>query len=266
MYSTLSLNEIKNTDNLSETFFWNDIFYKGIISENPISDILIYRKENCYRQSKTLELHGNLYNMLLNELPSWQKFPLRKESIIFTNSENTARFFSIPQLKGNMKFGKLFHVIPLRKAIVITSSKNDLWYSFNKFFADIGIRKLSYSLIDFNQAFSLIARNFDFPEYDTSLSNFEILIQLIRNGLGNINLDIDTNIIYRDILSSDNYINDLNIKFSPENNNFQAHTESSFKKLETDRELWTDGDCILIAKDCFKDIITSLALDIDYHL
>lgn len=264
MYNILSLDDLKNSDKLKDNFFWNRLFFKGIISGEPISDFLSFSKENYNRESKTLDDHGNLYNLLLNDLKSWQDFPLRKNSIIFTNHYDTARAFAIPRPKKGLNFAKLFCVIPKIDSSLAISPNSDLWYSFMSFFSSVGIRKRHYSLIDFNASFRMIATKFDCFDFDKSFENFSDLVEKIKTSKTIvIDFDIETNILYDYIRkNSNNFLDVFNSDFSPSSNNFCLLKANGSLRIDNDREIWTDQDCILIEYGEFEKLVNDLQIDI----
>jgi len=261
MYGTISLQEFKDNQNYRDNFSLNDIFFKGIISKEPLSDILFFDNSNYFRDSKTANEHGNLYNMLINEMLSWKQLPLRKKSIIFTNSQNTARAFAIPRPAINYNHAKLYCVLPRVGAKIIISPKSDLWFSFEKFFADIGIRKLSYNLTDFNVSVSELAKVYNIVDYDQSIESFEnllIRIQKDKDFVGK--LGIESTLIKDRILAyGGDSLKNLDTLFSPKNNNFQCYRLGVDKIPElTNREIWTDDQCILIDYSIFEKILEEL--------
>ena len=256
MYKVISLDDFKN-NNLKVDFFYNRIFFKGMISSEPIADFLYFNNTNYQRESKTLEEHGNLYNMLLNELPSWQKLPLRKNSIIFTNNFDTAKAFSIPRPFQDKHYSKLFYVIPTIDSELVISPASDLWYSFTDFFQLVGIRKQYYTLTDLNDSFKILANKFGSMNHDKSLANFEKFIsKILKQDAQEIDLGIDINIIYKHIIKSSNkYLEILDENFSPSANNFSTIIINDSVNIPNNREIWTNRDCILVEINEYDKIV-----------
>lgn len=262
MYQTLTIEEIKDSQNFKDNFFWNRIFFKGIISSSPISDFLYFENSNYSRESKTLKEHGNFYNMLINELPSWQNLPLRNNSIIFTNDFSVARAFAIPRPSEGKEFAKLFAVIPKKGSKLVVSSESDLWYSFSPFFRSIGINKYTYTLTDFNATLKDLASYFDEQDFDMSLENFNQLILEIKNRkVDTCKMSLHTKIIYDGIVdSSVDFLDLLDKNFSPEFNNFHCVNIEDSTVIKSNRELWTNEECILVNFDKFNDLAALLSI------
>lgn len=263
MYQTLILEDIKDNQNFKDNFFWNRIFFKGITSDKPIEDYLLFKKDDYTRESKTLKEHGNLYNMLINELPSWQSLPLRKESVIFTNDYNVAKAFAIRRPIQGKAFAKLFMVVPIKSARIIVSPESDLWYSFSPFIKSMGINKYIYTLTDFNATFKDLASYFDDQDFDMSLENFSRLISEIKSKkIETSKMNPYTKIIYEVIVDPTvNYIEKLNNNFSPEFNKFQIVDTKDVALIKKNCELWTNDESILVEFSKFDDLVNLIGID-----
>jgi len=262
MYKQLTLDQIKDSQNLKDNFLWDQVFYKGIVSNEVISDYLFFNSENYFRDSATVEEHGNLYNLLINELLDWQAFPLRKKSIIFTNDFYTARGFSIPRPSKGLNNAKLFCVIPKKKSRIMVSPECDLWESFKSLFIGLGVRNHTYSLIHFNASFKALAEYYDIINYDISLENFnELIKEIYTNKKDPSIMNLPTQSIHSKIIElQDNFLTVLNNFFSPAYNNFKNIAVESHMKIEKNKELWTDEDCLLINHEKYPFIVDLLKL------
>lgn len=247
MYQSITLNSLKDNQKFKESFLWNNFFYKGIISDKPIDDYLFFENSDYNRESKTLKEHGNLYNLLINYLPAWQEFPLRKESIVFTNDFNTAKGYSVISPSKGMNYAKVFCVIPEKNSQVVMSPASDLWDSFKPFFLNVGIRNQAYSLTDFNGSFRKIANHYGVLDFDSSLEAFNALIQEIIDRREKLSLDESTNFLYHKIIEEGrNFIPKLDEIYAPVSNNFVLLNAEVDMEIEHNREFWTNGNCLLI--------------------
>ena len=258
MYKDIDLTSAKKV--LGKQFFNFDFtdfgFYKGITSESNISDFLLFEPENEIRGSKTVHEHGNLYNLLLNELDCWSTIPLRKNSIIFSNNYKTAESFS----NQNGKNGKLFKVFFKTESPLVISPKSDIWYSFQKGLSILGLRGKNSNLTFFNTVFKEIFESCNIENYDTDFDYFVSNLKKISTEkiIPAKNLDFEATIVYKWVLSQNKSVLDsLEEVFNPYTNKFQivGYNQSLNFNKNCNNEIWSDSKALLVAVDKLPELI-----------
>jgi hypothetical protein len=235
-------------------------FYKANCSDWNLDSYKIYRglpyEPNVHTIVKPNEYNrissntSNFYTKLIDNLPSWQKYPKRSKSIIGTNA-----------LDGALNYTKndddVVIVIPSNKSKIGVASYYDFWFSFNK--AGIKNMKMFNAAMDylFNRLNINNVTN-DIEYNDLSEQKFKQTINVIGERMkdekyisdNNISTSFFSNRTYLyGFINSDrqlfDYFNDI---LCPDNNDFNLinTTQQNLLKEYRGREIWTDGDCLLI--------------------
>lgn len=245
---------------LNEKVHKKDItFYKGINSSTEIKDFVLIDPKNSTRESKTKELHGDIYNILLNNLKNWQKYPLRKNSIIFTDKQSIAENFS---KNGSGSYGKIFQVFPIHNAEIVVSPEYDIWYSFKKGLAEIGLRGTSASLIEFNSILDNILADYNtqYPSWDYKSIVDSLQLFIEKNNQPSKQLEFQSQIVHKKLLEkkldAEQILNEI---FNPELNGFEMKKfDVNFSIESSEIELWTDSTCLLINIDLVEQVLSKL--------
>lgn len=220
-------------------------FYKGISSKSEISDFL-FTDYSLERESKTVNIHGDIYNLLLNNLPSWKALPKRSKSIIFTDSIHTATTFAEDPKD---KYGKVFLVLPKFNASIVSSPSDDIWYSFTTGLSKLKLRGQNGNLPVFNKTILEILKIADLK---SSVSDYKSLLNAlssIKESKTRISgMNFQNSLVLNSIKSYSGGIEDmLDDYFSPENNKFNIEKYNPFLQCKSKNlELWTDSDAVLI--------------------
>lgn len=254
MYKDIKISDVK--DFILRQFGENPniCFYKGISSNSGISDFLLtdYSK---IRKSKTSKIHGNYYNTFLNNLDSWQTFPKRENSIIFTNEEETAQAFASDK---NYKFGKTFVVIPSNKSRIVISPAKDIWESFSQGLGKLSLRGKNNDLTIFNNCLHNIFEAYEVDGSRFNLTEIQTNLKIILNIGTKKELDFATTLLYNSLLKQrDNLPSYFDECFSPEQNGFEIVNYDLKWKLESrNKEIWTDSLAILINIDLLDEVLS----------
>lgn len=188
----------------------------------------------------------NYYNLLFSNLPSWKKYPKRNKSIVCSTDYDEAR-------NRNNHFCP-YRVFPVDGSKIGVCNECDIWEGFK-----ITVRS---SMAAFNRSmYELFDRNgVKTRNTDISYSSFVKAcneLDKIKETEGDI--DIGNNwhnkewvIDYK--TGESKLIDFLDFLLSPGENYFRLVTTGA--KIPNDREVWTDGESILIRSD--SDLYTEI--------
>lgn len=216
-------------DNLLE----GKIIYRGIKSK---SDIFITEPKSSVRKSANT---ANYYTLIVDNADSWRDFPKRSQSIICSTSIQYAS-----------DYGYVYVVLPKNKSKIAICPADDFWNSFNE------LAKLDImSLGQLNDIISLLFDVAEIEPNDDDLNSFKKTFNELIKYYKDFDLDSsDLSNMRRDFLKK--YIEIFNITsgdpiktitslLDPEKNGFKIEKISQFNPKHN-REVYTDGDCIMI--------------------
>ena len=168
----------------------------------------------------------NYYTLLMDNLPSWKKYPLRSRSIICSTEEGSAE-----------SYGTLYVVIPYDNTNVGIAPDGDIWYSFK-----MGI------LNDFNEFLGSIFRMYRFKVGKNDYKSLKrALIEINKSGEANKDkfgiFDKD-----KDVMKN------LDKIMSPEYNGFKR----GIKNMSDNNEIWIQGKSILVNEEIFWGIMEDI--------
>lgn len=154
---------------------------------------------------------ANYYTLLIDNSPSWVRYPKRSKSVI-CRSDTPLRE------KRNAHL-----IIPFDGATLGICPEFDFWESFN-----------IYSMKRFNQKIAYTVKNKTGIVLDKTPDKNEFFnaIKKVSDSNGWLS-------------SYDTYLEELEDFLDPNKNGFSIDTWPS-KKIPTDREVWTDKDCLII--------------------
>jgi len=199
--------------------------YKGI--ENLHGNMFITDPKAVTRKSVNT---CNYYTQLLDNLPSWQNYPKRSESLICTTS-----------LIKASNYGTSFQVLPVNGAKFGICPAEDLWFSF---------RTIVSSMKVFNRCFELC--------YQIPDRNYEQLLEAIllrKNELAGwfmsqlrhpISVDLKNSLLEAKTVQEVESIFDRVL--NPEANGFQLGTINDIPK-DSSNEVWTNQKSYLLDVD-----------------
>jgi len=183
---------------------------------------------------------NNYYTLLMDNLPSWQKYPKRSKSIICTTS---------PLYAGS--FGKLFQVYFEDNAKIGVCSAEDIWGSFF-LFENLTDLNATLSRIFNHMAELMFTNPQTFKQLSENLKNIDIFkrknkdkteIQ-IRKFYENKWRYLHDNFIQDYVKSPLSFMDYLNEKLSPSKNGFKLLKTGS--EIQRKKEVWSDGNAIMI--------------------
>lgn len=210
---------------------WNNAKNKNFIFRGVYSkdNYIIIEPSKFERKSAYMSDKSNHYTLLLSNLPSWKRYPRRDKSLICSTTFATAASFS--------NSDNVFLVLPKNNSKIGVCSEDDLWGAF-------------YNVIDTNDS-TILQLNYGLRVLGVTSSDYNSMKnevnKIFKDNLINVNRlpfkdNIKANII-KD-LKTKSMINILNDILSPERNDFKL--VKSGDKLPINREVWTDGKCVLI--------------------
>jgi len=234
--------------------------FKGITWDKELSDYLLVAPITFMRTSKTASKNGNTYNILLNNLPSWQNFPLRQKSLIATTSLSTAKSFSVPFPAQGLTFGRTYRVLPKNMSTVVISPKSDIWYCFDDSLKQELEIDNTISLKQFNRYIAEIATALGFDNsFDKNwpLFNDFITALLKANCSSRKHLSkIARKLFDRLKDNKTDILGYLDRVLGPTKNDFRARVYSAHSNLRglPDNEVWTDSCCLLVEEKVFQNL------------
>lgn len=239
--------------------FTNKCFFKGINSNDEIPDIFIIDPKNSNRQSKTKDIHGVIYDILLNNLDVWKKYPLRNSSVILTGDVKIAENFA---KNGKGPYCKVFQVFPMYNSEIVIAPENDIWYSFRKGLGILGLKNDKAVLHNFNRIMEDILKSYNEEKQKLTFDSIKSTLQKISKETKDTPkyLDFETDIVYNKLFEINSQpLETLNNIFDPELNGFKIKKfDENFSLENTKSEVWTDSICLLINIESVEKIMSKL--------
>lgn len=191
----------------------------------------------------------NAYTLLLDNLPEWKQYPKRSKSIIATTEYSRATDYGYG--------GSVYCVFPENNSKIGVCPSRDIWDSFKFSMGAPNMSTFNYSLL----SLIMLAYNTkdmsieDFKDFDSFLEKldyvdkyrFEIHDDYLLPG------------IIEDLKLQDYFKKGSKIRLivhlgkllNPVKNKFELVKVGD--SLQPYREVWTDGDCVLVEKSYFMD-------------
>ena len=184
----------------------------------------------------------NYMTLLMDNLPSWNKYPKRSRGIISTTDKS----------KG-YRYGTLKHAIPYDDVKVATAPADDIFFSF-KFINDQGDVVKNFN----NWMYDILHQQ----ELDTQDDNFKKFKKELEQLDGSIKdgdlLEDHPYKKYNVFKKNKNIIDTLNKLISPIKNGFKL----GVKNLQPDREVWFQGEGIYVAERDVDEYIEAVINEI----
>lgn len=190
----------------------------------------------------------NSYNLLLSNLPSWSKYPKRNKSLVCTTDFKTA-------CEGYGK-GSAYVVLPFDGSDIGVCPTSDIWDSFTKVIGDYFLNHVNHIIFDLAEMVGFGGRIFS---YGNLVAIFNKVDGIHRDDASQ-NIEIFSKRVF-DFLDNVGYfkndktplIDCVNKAMSPENNGFKLVRAGS-NTLSTNKEVWTDGPCVLVQNEVYNKI------------
>ncbi len=207
----------------------SDYIYRGLSSNN---NYIYIDPTKSVRKSRNTQ---NYYTILFDEiLPSWKNYPKRSKSIICATNERVAR-----------SYGSLYKVYPFNGNKIGKAPRTDIWLSFYSSFDD--------DLTSFNLSLREISSYFYIELLDTkqSIISFAKELDEIKHKYKDLHKDekllnkfSQYHLIMDYLQSKKSFINFIDDLLSAEKNGFSHYTTSNLK-LNPNKEMWIEGECLM---------------------
>jgi len=203
---------------------------------------------------------GNYYTLIMDNSTMWKKYPKRSKSVVCSINGQCGSKFP-------------YRVFPKNGSKIGVCKENDLWFSFRKSF-DMTLDLMNNTLeILFNLASEKVTEDVQIS-YDKSLPVIKNACKRFDKWFENIKYDKKEleKIIDQDRYSSyysdkaldvlSGYNGDLytliETKLSPEKNGFKLITTSNLNVGGAKKEMWTDGECLMVRCDTVDNFFSML--------
>ncbi len=187
---------------------------------------------------------SNYYTLLMDNLASWKKYPKRSQSVICSTSYTKAKEYTFSN--------NVYFVFPYNGSKFGVAPNDDIFTSFKMYdrYQIMGTgRKFNTFLKDF---LSISGNNTD-KDWNTLLKAFKKYDKLRV---------YDDNILDFDIMQFDEFtkkeyngslLNTFNRLMNPQKNDFRLTKD--INTIPAEREVWTDGKCVMILMQEFDDVM-----------
>ena len=177
----------------------------------------------------------NYYTLLMDNLPSWKQYPKRSQSIVCSTDQGKASDYS-----GEFNDKFVFSVYPKDGSNIAITPDDDIFTSFPKLFKETG----SSYMGEWSTDFMIIDTNITGGKSDTSWKDMIKLFKYIDSDdhtgvLGRMNMSF---------LNSGDSLKSMDDIMNPKGNGFNLHPVGA-KKLPKNREVWTDGESVLVSPE-----------------
>jgi len=213
-------------------------------------DFLVVDPKNS-KPRKSAYAKGNYYTLLIDNLPSWKKYPKRSQSLIMSSSYNKASQYTFSS-------STLYIVFPYDGSDIAVAPEDDIFNSFNIYkefsvIMDTGnsFNKLLEELLSGtgekhpDKSWSTLKKVFKLYDKET-----EDVLDQYHNSHGqlyNENLDKFLKKYY-----SGDMLKMWDAVMNPTKNKFRLTTDIT--KIPSGRECWTEGKCIMIQQEQMKTL------------
>ncbi len=238
---------------------YDNFFYKGINSDFEIPDIILKDPNSSVRKSKTQDIHGNIYDLLLNNLPSWREYPRRNKSIIMTDSLDIAKSFANKD-KGIYK--KTFQVFPKYNSKIVVAPESDIWFSFMNGLGMLGLKGEKAKLQNFNRYLVEILKSNlvdeDIWTYESILSSLRALFKTAPYSINQ--LCFESKILFGKLKEFNKTPEEIfDNLLSPNLNGFEIKKFNKSYELDNSNvELWTNAKYLLVNIEKVDEILSEL--------
>lgn len=195
--------------------------------------------------SRKSEYTTNYYTILLDNNPLWKDYPKRSKSFIGHSSISRASKYEI---EGR----NLCLVLPKNGSKIAACPEFDIWDTQAKFlnytvyFADL------YAVFD--DFVNLKLKDNTIEEFKKALGFFGVE-QLIKiYGKDNHQLKLDLTDPKTHQIDVDLFFDYIFKQWDPDKLGFNVFNTSQMDSMPENKELWTDGDCLIITDDYLEEL------------
>lgn len=238
-----------------------------------------------HERTSKKDASGNVYTLLIDNLNSWQKFPKRSKSLICTTDQYTAENYGnvylvipfdsakwgvCPEADIWDSFNTLEDVFDTSTLQDFNPRFNDLAISLQQLFPEklkkFNIKDIRHTT-NFKTLLNLLKAmdscleelQHDTPKYEKNNPNIIRTYGPVKDWYYNTLNDIYTFVQLRK--KHGNIGNILAYALNPDKNGFVLASNKDMNKYvgkygtdSTDKEVWTDSDCVIIDPDKFTDM------------
>jgi len=224
--------------------------FRGYYYDNGEYSIIDPKKS---KSRKSAYANGNYYTLLIDNLPSWKKYPKRSQSIIMSSGYNKATQYTYSP-------DAVYIVFPYDNANIAIAPSDDIFNSFkmyNEYSMIMGTGNVFNSFL--NDLLFVVSKGRSDDNWNTLKKRFALFDHDAKTYI-----ETFTQSQYRsnkkDIKSlfNDNYKGNILKMFdklmNPSTNHFRLTKDIT--KIPSDRECWTDSKCILIQQAMMRELFT----------
>ena len=218
-------------DALKNTIQGKRPIYRGAFDDK--GETLIINPSKFERESAYIG--SNYYTLLMDNLPSWKDYPKRSKSIVCTTSREKSEDY------GN----NTFIVFPKDGSKIGICKGDDIYVSFKYLLKQLNIEYL----YEFSDNMKTLDYTISGRRSDTSWKSMLKLFKIIDLK----EEEVESTIIrhrFNFLYSSKSSKESFNIAISPVNNGFKLVNTKT--KLPKNREVWTDGESVMVTEMIFN--------------
>ena len=226
----------KNAKDALKKSMDGNYIYRGIERKD---DALIIDPKKSKRTSRYVG--SNYYTMLIDNLPSWKQYPKRSQSIIGTTDRNKGESYSAD-------IGTPYIVFPKDGSKIAVAPKSDIFYSFSVMLNSTR----NTTMAGWSDNIKLLDNKITGKRSDKSWKDMLKFFKSIDNKKEQIN-DLIKLYYYDFLLDKNGAFNAFDKIMHPKRNGFSLHTMGA-STLPIDREVWTDGECVMLSYQSFNQL------------
>ena len=231
----LSLEKTKELyrENCQEHSFNNTQIYRGVSGQSEFYYL------NPSENERSSPSSAGYYSLIMDNSGFWSGYPKRSKSIICSTSQSYASSFGTPYL-----------VVPYDNSNFGVCSDDDIWRSFDfSEFGEIG------DLMDFDNHLNKISEKILNEKLNTTdFKKFRSQIIEIGRKVVN-NSEFSSTLLEKYLNSSaDDLLFYIERLLDPEKNGFKVKEYTSNFNLFGNREVWSDGEFLLIQYDLIDSL------------
>lgn len=212
-------------------------YYRGI-DRGFYDEYGVVKPSKFTRKSAFAE--GNTYTLMMDNIPSFKKFPKRSKSIIMTNDNREA--------EGR---GESYVVFPKDGSKIAIAPKNDIWWSFPQLFDRYNLDNLEGLNYFMGELGTYIDSALDMDKWEDIETMLKSKLPKGEEGKSYPERKWD--------LSTEKTLWDQIVPWmDPKRNKFILTNTKSPVPSDHEREVWTDGDSYLVRADKVDEILEKL--------
>lgn len=234
-----------------EQFLADRSKFSQILSRPPIfrgianrSDDFLFVNPKAAATPRRSRNATNQYTLMMDNLPAWQAYPKRSQSIICSSAQHQA---------GG--YGTLYRVLPVNGSKLGICPSADLWFSFPMFSKhEFKLNHFVDSLYElYNQIFKDTLSNTDYQTLVTQVNQLDAKLkenpELVRGAWHPEFADMYSKNSHAPLMQT------FAEYMDPIANGFRLQTTANYDPVDNragSHEVWTDGPSYLVKSDIFN--------------